>query len=379
MSNVPEELEELAYRDPAGGAGEGTAAARVVSVAGEEEPAPPYLVAQRVQLADGSTARRLLVGPADRACGYRRLDNEILAGLRLRRLVGDNPHPSEVSRLIDYEADSAEPFALLKPYRGEPLATAARRLLPEEQHRFEVSLLRALCWLAAAGIAHRGLSPSTVRWDGTCVQITDFSLATVFEVPREVIGALPWAAPEQRRSRDGQAHGQVSGRDDVWAVGRLIYYVLTGEELTTVRQVAGVPGLDDLLQGVFGPPGGRPTASEMLTARLNQPSPVPRGQAATSSLDDGHTQFYLIRNRKHPGAPVPPHAAGFAARPPDGTAPAAARPPAAQPLNGGPPQGGRPPGRDLPDGPPKAQRRRWFPRAQASAFFLLALTCWWSR
>ena len=228
---------------------------------GETEPAPPFLSARRIRLPDGSWARRLLVEPGHRATGYQRLDNEILAGLRLGRLARDGCYPPELSRLISYEADSAEPYALLEPYRGEPLTAAARRLLPDEQHRFQVSLLGALCWLAAAGIAHRGIEPSSVRWDGEHVQITDFSLASVIGASREVIGTPPWAAPEQRRE---QVSGQVSDRDDVWAAGRLIHYVLTGEELSHHRQVADVPGLDDLLAGVFGPPDSRPTAGELL-------------------------------------------------------------------------------------------------------------------
>ena len=261
VTSVPEEAGQPASYDAAD-AGEVAVAVPVVSVAEEEEPSPPYLVAERVQLADGNPARRLQVSLADRPRGYRRMDNEILAGLRLRLLAGENPYPPEVSRLIGHRGRFSGSFRAAGALPGEPLATAARQLLPQEQHRFEVSLLRALCWLAAAGIAHRGLSSSTVRWDGTCVQITDFSLATVFDVPREAIGTPPWAAPEQRRGRDGQAYGEVSSRDDVWAAGRLIYYVLTGEELTTVRQIASVPGLDDLLNGVFGPPDdAQPRAS----------------------------------------------------------------------------------------------------------------------
>ena len=377
MTNVPEQAGKRAYGGVPGGAGQVAA-----TVEGEAEPAPPYLTARRVRLTDGSQARQLRIGPVERATGYRRLDNEILAGLRLCRLVGEACYPPEVSRLIGYEADSAEPFALLEPYRGEPLAAAARRLLPDEQHRFQASLLRALCWLTAAGIAHRGIGPSSVRWDGEHVRITDFSLATVIGAPREVIGALPWAAPEQRADRAGQARGDVSSRDDVWAAGRLIHYVLTGEELSHLGQVADVPGLEDLLAGVFGPPEGRPTAAELLTGRLRQPHPVPRGLTAALSLEDGRAQFYAIRARKHPGLAAPGPGANPPPQPPHGTAPAAAR--SAVPHGGhanrhddhAPPAGGLP-GRT--DPPQKTRRRPWFPRGQESALTLPGPDGWTAR
>ena len=137
--------------------------------------APEFLAARPIRLADGTELRQLRVAGTARRAGYERLDNEILAGLRLREVTGPAGYPPEVSRLYGYEADSADPYALLEPYRGEPLTVAGQHLLGSEQHQFQVSLLTGLCWLAAAGIAHRGIAPTTVRWDGRHAQITDFS------------------------------------------------------------------------------------------------------------------------------------------------------------------------------------------------------------
>jgi serine/threonine protein kinase len=134
------------------------------------------------------------------------------------------------------------------------------------------------------------------------VQITDFSLATVIGARREAIGALPWAAPEQR---PGQVQGRVGEHDDVWAAGRLIHYVLTGEELTDRRQLADLRGLGSLLAEVFGPPEGRPTAAELLTRRLSESNPVPRGLGADPLLEEGLRQFCVQRARKHPDIAPP--------------------------------------------------------------------------
>ena len=162
----------------------------VATVDSTARPAGDFLIARRIWL-DRTEFCQLSVAPrAERDIGYERLDNEILAGRRLHELTEAVGYPPALSRLYGDEAMSADPYALLEPYRGEPLAEVVRQMMAGEQQAFEISLLTGLCWLEAAGIAHRGLSPSTVRWDGRTRQalITDFSLCTVFGVPREAIG-----------------------------------------------------------------------------------------------------------------------------------------------------------------------------------------------
>jgi len=252
--------------------------------------------------ADGTEVLQVRLSGAQVTLGYERLDNEILAGFRLDRLARRTDtacYPPHVSRLHGYDADSTEPFALLLPYCGEPVGTLERRLLPREQLRFQVGLLKGLRWIAAAGIAHRGISPSTVRWDAGSqqVQICDFSLATAVGAPRTVVGTPPWAALEQQRSR--QCRGQVTERDDVWAAGRLIYYVRTGEVPTGPGQLAAFPDLEELLDGVFGPPDKRPTALDLLNA-MHAEDPLPRG-IETDPLKGGRARFYEARAAKHAG------------------------------------------------------------------------------
>jgi hypothetical protein len=235
-------------------------------------------------------------GPDGLATGYELLDNVILAGLRLRRAAEDDAYPPEVSRLTGHNADSAEPFALLEPYRSRPIGEDAGNLLLSDRRRFQVSLLTGVRLLGASGIAHRGLSPSTVHWDGHRVQITGFTHATVLGAPRTVVGTPPWCAPEQR---SGYAEGDVTDRDDIWAAGRLIYYVVTGEQLTDREELAANPELAGLLDGIFGPPEDRPSAAELLT-RLGATDPVRHGPGGSPAFDRGRAEFLEARYRKHP-------------------------------------------------------------------------------
>ncbi|GGS64157.1 hypothetical protein ACFFV7_01550 [Nonomuraea spiralis] len=263
------------------------------------QPAPPLRSCLlTLSYADGGRHEARHVGPAapGPGAGYDALDNEILAGLRLSRLCGAGPYPSEVSRLIGYEADGELPFVLLAPYRGRPVGGTLGRILPSESLPFQRSLLTGLRWTSAAGIAHRALSPETVHWDTVCAQITGFTEAAPAGTPRSVAGAPPWWAPEQR---PGQAGGVVTGDDDVWAAGRLIFCVATGRAPERADLADAPPDLARLLQGVFGPPEGRPSVRELLR-RLDAADPVPRGLSPDVALERGRADFFALRARKHP-------------------------------------------------------------------------------
>jgi serine/threonine protein kinase len=253
-------------------------------------------------------------GP-DRVTGYEHLDNEILAGRRLHRVVGDDDYPLAVSRLFgdteggDYRPAgtrrenkaAADPYALLDPYRGKPLHAVVGQMMDGEQEDFEASLLAGLCWLEAAGIAHRGLSPWTVRWDThrRQAQITDFSLSTVFGVPREAIGPPKWVGPEQRPG--GKVGGVVTERDDMHAAARLIYYVRSlGGEISRLDQLGELEL--EYLRPLFSSPDQRLTAAELLARRGGGGNPVPRGTGSDMRLENGRKRFDSRRRDKHPDA-----------------------------------------------------------------------------
>lgn len=274
----------------------------------EELSAGKFLMARRVWLEETELRQHRVAEGSQRSTGYDRLDNEILAGRQLYEVAEWGGYPPEVVRLYGDEATSADPYALFYPYRGRRLSTVGAHFLAEERDAFEVSLLTGLCWLAAAGIAHCALSPDTVLWDGAKrqVQIVDFSQSMVFGAPREAVpGPSSWIAREQR---PGSVGGTVSARDDIWAAGRLIFFVRNhGEELADRGRLAE-SGLDELLAGVFGPPEGRPTARELLVDRMGHSDPVPRGADRRPWLEEGRKHFWTARRHKHPGAAIPPEA-----------------------------------------------------------------------
>lgn len=282
-------------------------------VDGAEFPVGGLLRARMVWLEDDTSGRHELrqhrpVDGERRQDGYARLDNEILAGRRLHKAAGWSEYPVEVACLYGDEANSAEPYTLFEPYRGEPVSAGAS-LFEDEVEAFVTGLLKGLCWLAGAGIAHRAISPETVCWDGESVLITDFSRSAPFGVARTPISGLPWGwVPLE--SRPDAVFGLVGPTDDVWAAVRLIYFVRSrGDSLDSFAKLAetGLAQMfNGLLEPVFGPPEGRPTASDLLEHGLGQSHILPSLPDSTKEVIAGREAFLRARNRKHPGAPVPP-------------------------------------------------------------------------
>jgi serine/threonine protein kinase len=274
---------------------------------GDTVEAGNYLVGRTVRFDTGLELRQHRpMGVPQRPEGYERLDNEILAGRQLHALA-DWSYPTQVTSLYGDEANSADPFALFEPYRGRPLREAGLYMGDDEFHEFLTGLLTGLCWIAAAGVAHRTISPDTVLWDASRgVMISDFSRSTIFGIPRTVLKGYDGWVP--RELRQGSCTGAVGPHDDIWAAGRLIFFVRNqGEEPQDRSQLAD---LDAIFNGMFnrvlGPAETRPTARELLEDGLRRQVNVPSGARRSDELKAGREIFLKARERKHQSAVVTP-------------------------------------------------------------------------
>jgi len=111
---------------------------------------------------------------------------------------------------------------------GELLA-AEGRLAPERAVAIARQLAAALAAAHAAGVVHRDLKPGNVLVDESGrAAISDFGVArslagSGLTLPGAVIGTLDYLSPEQARGEE------VDGRADLYALGILLYEMLTGE------------------------------------------------------------------------------------------------------------------------------------------------------
>lgn len=236
--------------------------------------------------------------PQDLVRAYNALDNEILAGIRAMRGT-DGSVPPELPHLVGYHDDPRSPFALLAPYRGEPLATllCRRQLFEEEQPLFRAGLFRALFLLSSLELVHRDIRPENVRWDerSESVQLTGFTNATVVGVPRSRVGKGPWASHEQR-----EGAGRCDHRDDVWSASLVLVQALTGHEVASENTLSweGQQELESLLAGVLNRSAAhRPRADELLR-KVTGAEALPYMRRMDEHLSHGRDRFDRERAAK---------------------------------------------------------------------------------
>jgi serine/threonine protein kinase len=178
--------------------------------------------------------------------------------LRFQREVevqGNLKHPN-LMPIFDHGAIDGKPYytmeLLRRPmtletivalHRSGRLPTSLRTLstLKALLHQVVLPVARAIAFANRNGVIHRDLKPSNVILDaGTLrVYVIDFGVCHVFRTPGSRLVLRAGEAPEADASPRAmgtarcmppeQARGEVSPQGDVWALGALLRYVLTGD------------------------------------------------------------------------------------------------------------------------------------------------------
>ena len=145
----------------------------------------------------------------------------------------DHPH---VVRILDFHAHAPQPFIVMERVRGEDLRTILNRegrLTLPRAARLLAQTARALAALHAEHIVHRDIKPANLMVTGwptgeEHVTVVDFGLATspafVDEDESEglIVGTPLYMSPEQIMGLP------VDGRSDLYALGCLLFEILTG-------------------------------------------------------------------------------------------------------------------------------------------------------
>lgn len=150
---------------------------------------------------------------------------------RERRVLARLDHPG-IARLIDGGVlAEGQPWLVMELAEGEELDAWLRRMRPSRQRRLEVflAICDAVSYAHSALVVHRDLKPGNIRVaaDGT-VKLLDFGIAKLLSPDasggktRHVALTPEFAAPEQLA---GEA---ITARTDVYALGALLYLLLTG-------------------------------------------------------------------------------------------------------------------------------------------------------
>jgi eukaryotic-like serine/threonine-protein kinase len=174
--------------------------------------------------------------------GRRRFEREARAASLL-----NHPH---ICTLHDVGSHEDVEFLVMEKVEGESLAARLRRgALPvAEVLQYATQMADALATAHGRGIVHRDLKPANVMLTTHGVKLLDFGLATlrpsrgIIEGGQEkalttagaILGTLQYMAPEQLQGR------AVDERADVFALGAILYEMLTGRSAFAAESAAGV-------------------------------------------------------------------------------------------------------------------------------------------
>jgi hypothetical protein len=143
-------------------------------------------------------------------------------------------HPCIV-KAFDYAADSDQPFYTMELLVGSDIASRAPMRF-DDVCRILRHVASALALLHVRRFVHRDLSARNV-WltpDGT-VKLIDFGTMTPFGRAPNVAGTPPFIAPESLHG------GELDQRTDLYALGALGYYLLTGRHAYPARSLLELP------------------------------------------------------------------------------------------------------------------------------------------
>lgn len=163
--------------------------------------------------------REFLHDPSFRARFER--EAEIIAALE---------HPAIVP-VYDVGEEDGQPYLVMRLMTGGSLSDRMARgpLSLVETARILAQLAPALDRAHARGVIHRDLKPGNILFDDEVnAYIADFGIArlaqaTVSFTGSAVIGTPAYMSPEQ-----GRGDKDIDGRSDVYALGAMVYHMLTG-------------------------------------------------------------------------------------------------------------------------------------------------------
>jgi len=184
-------------------------------------------------------------------------------------------HP-RIIRVFDYGVDSDGPYYTMELLDGQDLRAAAP--LPfGAACGYLRDIATSLALLHSRHLLHRDLSPSNVRVtpDGHC-KLLDFGALTDFGPQSHIVGTPPLVAPEALSAKP------LDQRADLYALGALAYWTLTGRHAFPVRTLAALPSAwahPPLPPSTYAP--GIPADLDALVMALLSRDPLARpGSAA---------------------------------------------------------------------------------------------------
>jgi tetratricopeptide (TPR) repeat protein len=188
-----------------------------------------------------------------------------------RQALAMMDHPA-IARVYDAGAtDTGRPYFVMELVRGVPIISYCNERGLGTQARLElfVAVCRAVQHAHQKGVIHRDLKPANILITdgdtGPAPKIIDFGIAkatgaepgehTLMTGQLQMIGTPAYMAPEQA----DPGAGGIDTRADIYALGVLLYELLTGVTPFDLRAMTG-PGLAEMLRTIRQTEPPRPSA-----------------------------------------------------------------------------------------------------------------------
>ncbi|RAL21730.1 hypothetical protein DL240_12820 [Lujinxingia litoralis] len=260
-------------------------------------------------LLDREIALKTLLPSSDADNAPRRLQAEA-------RLTGRLEHPSIVPVYDLGWLSHGEPYYTMRVVRERSLASILDEVRAGEDHGYTLSqlvgIVRQVClaiqYAHDAGVVHRDLKPENILIGGYGeVFVIDWGIAKILDdqdpnfvsLPRgALVGTPQYMAPEQ-------AHGlndQVDARTDVYALGAILYEVLTLKPVFEARSVLSL--LISIVQDAPLPPSSRapgrdiPRTIEEITLKALAKEPEARYPSAQTLADELNLYLDGVKERE---------------------------------------------------------------------------------
>jgi serine/threonine protein kinase len=267
--------------------------------------------------------------------------------LREARVAARLSHPNVVAVYDAGEAEDGRPYISMEYVDGSTLEGRGR-LPPREAVGLAVQACHGLAHAHTAGLVHRDVKPHNLllRSDGT-LKVADFGIARAAEATAltqvgTVLGTAAYLAPEQATG------GEVTPATDVYALGAVLYELLTGQppyepasladlaarpEITPVSELAPEvsPELEDaVMRALARNPAYRQSSADELARALGgrptAPTRVPRAPqrrrlrkwpvvAAAALAAVAVAALIAVLATRGGGSPPPPRPGPAAVRP----------------------------------------------------------------
>jgi serine/threonine-protein kinase len=202
-----------------------------------------------------------------------------------------NLHHPNIATLYDFCEFDGRPCIIMEYIEGETLTEFIQRrgiLSKSETLSIFRSIVDAIGYVHARGIIHRDIKSNNVKITKTGeVKLLDFGIAKSGSSPAltmtgAFIGTLQYISPEQFTG------GIADARSDIWALGVLLYEMLTGRLPFQADSIGGL--YERINAAAYAPPAvfnnQMPAELEAVIRRCLRRNPNERYQSAREMLND---------------------------------------------------------------------------------------------